>query len=152
MTEDPTRIAPQDMLCFDVYAANLAFGRVYKPLLDPFGLTYPQYLVLLILWAEDGKIVGQIGAELGLESSTLTPLLKRLEVAGFVKRCRDTQDERRVRVNLTDTGRRLRDKTSAVPACVTQATGLDMTEMRDLQAKMRRLRRALQQSAQDTAP
>ena len=94
-----------DYLCFSTYSANLAFNRVYKPLLDALGLTYPQYLALVLLWAEDDQTVGQLGDKLFLESNTLTPLLKRLEALGHVARSRDPKDERVVRIRLTDKGR-----------------------------------------------
>lgn len=137
----------EDMLCFDVYAANLAFGRLYKPLLDPLGLTYPQYLVLMTLWAEDGQSVGQIGGALGLDSSTLTPLIKRLEAMGLVTRRRDPEDERRVLVTLTETGQTLRQRAADIPACVGRATGLTPEQIARLRQSLRDLRRALQKAA-----
>ena len=91
-----------EFLCFAVYSASHAFNRVYKPLLDELGLTYPQYLVMVLLWEQDDQTVGSLGEKLFLESSTLTPLLKRLEALGYVKRTRDPVDERQVRVRLTD--------------------------------------------------
>src|ERR1700751_3159022 len=90
-----------EFLCFEVYSANHAFNRVYQPLLDKLRLTYPQYLVMVLLWERDGQTVGELGARLSLESNTLTPLLKRLEALGHVKRSRDPADERQVRVQLT---------------------------------------------------
>ncbi|MDP5308238.1 MarR family transcriptional regulator [Paracoccus sp. 2205BS29-5] len=131
------------MLCFDVYSLNLAFGRAYKPLLEPLGLTYPQYLVLLTLWAEDRQSVGRIGAALGLDSSTLTPLLKRLEAAGVLRRHRDDQDERRVLVSLTEAGRVLQQRAEAVPATMAEATGMTLAEMRQMHQALTRLRQAL---------
>lgn len=133
------------LLCFDVYAANLAFGRIYKPLLEPLGLTYPQYLVLLTLWSQDGQSIGQIGSGLGLDSSTLTPLVKRLEAAGLVTRKRDTRDERRVIVSLTPAGQDLNDRSDHVVHCVTEATGLTPAERDQLQAILRKLRAILQE-------
>lgn len=140
MTTPPTL---SSMLCFDIYSANLAFGRLYKPLLDPLGLTYPQYLALVLLWERDGQSVGEIGGRLGLESSTLTPLLKRLEAAGLVRRSRDAVDERRVRIFLTDPGRDLQKKAGHVAACVARATGLTAAEATGLQDALSRLRSAL---------
>jgi len=93
-----------DFLCFAIYSANLAVNRVYKPLLDQLGLTYPQYLVLVVLYEEDDQTVGRLGDKLFLDSSTLTPLLKRMESVGYVTRQRDPQDERQVRVRLTQQG------------------------------------------------
>lgn len=140
------------MLCFDVYAVNLAFGRVYKPLLDPLGLTYPQYLVLVSLWDRDDQSVGQIGAALGLDSSTLTPLLKRLEASGLVRRARDPADERRVRISLTDQGRALQGRAASVPAGMARAIDLTRAELRALQAGLSRLRRALLDAAESGDP
>lgn len=131
------------MLCFDVYAVNLAFGRIYKPLLDPLGLTYPQYLVLMTLWGQDGLSVGQLGAELGLDSSTLTPLLKRIESGGFVTRARDPEDERRVVVSLTDQGKELESKSGDIRNCVIDGTGLGMDELLQLKAMIGKLRKAM---------
>lgn len=136
------------MLCFDVYATNLAFNRVYKPFLDPLGITYPQYLVLIVLWQQDGQSVGQIGRALGLESSTLTPLLKRLEAAGLVLRQRDTEDERRVCIDLTPHAQFMRDQAQAVPACVAQRVGLTPAETSTLQDLLIRLRASLVQTTQ----
>src|SRR5262245_8935804 len=99
-----------EFLCFAVYSASHALNRVYKPLLDALGLTYPQYLTMVVLWREDGLTVGSLSDRLFLESSTLTPLLKRLEAMGAVRRSRDPRDERQVRVHLTDEGRALREK------------------------------------------
>ncbi|MDQ0512032.1 MarR family winged helix-turn-helix transcriptional regulator [Ancylobacter amanitiformis] len=103
-------------LCFAVYSANHAFNRVYKPLLDRLGLTYPQYLAMVTLWTQDGVTVGQIGERLMLETNTLTPLLKRMEAAGLVRRVRDAVDERQVRIHLTDKGRALRGEAEGIPA------------------------------------
>src|SRR5437660_5158483 len=102
-----------NQICFAVYSTAHAFNRVYKPLLDRLGLTYPQYLVMLVLWERDGVAVKDIGERLFLDSGTLTPLLKRLEVAGFVKRTRSTQDERQVMSALTSQGQALQEKARA---------------------------------------
>src|ERR1700754_1774854 len=99
---DPQRLDNQ--ICFAVYSAAHAFNRIYKPLLDRLGLTYPQYLVMLVLWERDGVAVKEIGERLYLDSGTLTPLLKRLEAAGFVKRSRSSEDERQVLIALTAQG------------------------------------------------
>lgn len=132
-------VALEQMLCFDLYSANHAFGRLYKPLLDPIGLTYPQYLVMVALWAENGLSVGEIGRKLGLESNTLTPLLKRLEASGLLTRSRDGLDERRVIVRLTREGTELSARARHVPGCVADASGLTAEEMRSLQETLRRL-------------
>lgn len=132
-----------DMLCFDVYAVNLAFGRIYKPLLDPLGLTYSQYLVLMSLWTQDDQTVGQIGGGLGLDSSTLTPLIKRIEAAGLVVRNRDPLDERRVIVSLTDQGRVLQAHSSHIRSCVVSGLGMSLEELQQLQAMIRKLRKSI---------
>lgn len=116
-------------LCFAVYSAGLAFNRLYKPILDPLGLTYPQYLVMMALWEKDGQGVGELGDLLFLESNTLTPLIKRLEAAGLVKRARDTEDERQVRVSLTANGRDLLKQASCVPMQVLEASGMSIEQV-----------------------
>lgn len=133
----------ENFLCFSVYATGHAFNRVYKPLLDRLGLTYPQFLVMVALWQEDGRTVGALGAALGLESSTLTPLIKRLEAAGLVIRRRAREDERVVRVVLSEAGRALRADVGDIPECVIAATGLSLAELVDLKAKLDRLRAGL---------
>lgn len=111
-----------NFLCFAVYSANLAFGRAYKPILDKLGLTYTQYVTLVALGEEDDQTVGTLGEKLFLESNTLTPILKKLESLGFIRRKRDPADERQVRVSLTPAGRRLLEKEPG--ASVVEATGL----------------------------
>src|SRR3954467_10719297 len=109
----PQKITPDqallldNQLCFALYSTSLAMTKLYKPLLEELGLTYPQYLVMLVLWEEDGPMVSGLGERLFLDSGTLPPLLKRLETAGLVARVRDTQDERRVHITLTAAGRKL---------------------------------------------
>ena len=107
-----------NQICFAVYSAAHAFNRVYKPLLDRLGLTYPQYLVMLSLWERDGVPVKDIGERLFLDSGTLTPLLKRLEAAGLVKRTRSTEDERQVLIALTPQGQALKEKARTVPQSI----------------------------------
>ena len=97
-----------DFLCFAVYSTNLAFGKAYKPMLERLGLTYTQYITLVVLWEQDNQTVGSLGEKLFLESNTLTPILKKLEAMGYLKRQRDPEDERQVRISLTDAGRQLR--------------------------------------------
>jgi DNA-binding MarR family transcriptional regulator len=129
-----------EFLCFAVYSTNLAFNRVYKPLLDELGLTYPQYIALVALYEEADQTVGRLGEKLFLDSSTLTPLLKRLEAMGVVTRQRDPQDERQVRINLTPQGRALRERGRAVRISMQRATGLAPEEQRHLREEMVRLR------------
>ncbi len=136
-----------DLLCFAVYSAGHAFNRVYKPLLDRLGLTYPQYLVMVALWDEDNQRVSSIGERLFLESSTLTPLLKRLEAAGLVTRSRDAADERVVRVRLTEAGRGLRTAASEIPACILAASGLTAPDLLRLKDEIARLRETLERTA-----
>jgi len=134
-------------LCFATYAAAHAFNRYYKPLLDPFGLTYPQYLVLLVLWERENVTVKEIGQRLHLDSGTLTPLLKRLEAAGLVRRTRDAQDERQVRIDLTQKGRGLKAPVAAVWRDVVCATGLTMDELDTLKEQLNTLRESLTTAA-----
>ncbi|RUT24131.1 MarR family transcriptional regulator [Asaia sp. W19] len=143
MPEDLSAPDLSNFVCFSLYAASHAFNRLYQPLLEPLGLTYPQYLVMTVLWGSDGKLVGEIGSKLLLVSSTLTPLLKRLEGAGLVERARDQKDERQVRVRLTEAGRALRVQAETIPACVLAATGLSITELRDLRNRIDQLREAV---------
>ncbi len=133
-----------EFLCFAVYSANHAFNRVYKPLLDELGLTYPQYLAMVLLWEQNDQTVGSLGEKLFLESSTLTPVLKRLEALGHVKRTRDPVDERQVRVRLTERGRALRQKARDVPGCILDASGLELDELLRLQGEIVALRSALE--------
>lgn len=134
-------------LCFSLYSANHAMHRVYKPLLQKLGLTYPQYLAMVALWEQDGQLVGEIGARLHLESNTLTPLLKRLESLGFVTRVRDDKDERQVRIRLTGSGKELKRETRDFASCILAASGISLDELRDLQARIAALRDNLLQAA-----
>ena len=128
------------MLCFAVYTAGHAFNRVYKPLLDGLGLTYPQYLVMTALWDRDGQTVGGLCDKLLLESSTLTPLLKRLEAAGRVRRERNRVDERQVSIWLTQDGAALRSRAADIPSCILQASGRSIDAIRSLAAELTALR------------
>ena len=132
-----------NQLCFALYSASLAMTKLYKPLLDELGLTYPQYLVMLVLWEGDGLMVSELGQRLHLDSGTLTPLLKRLEAAGLVSRMRDVADERRVRIHLTAAGRRLRARAGKVPACVLAASQCSLPELKQLVTQVRKLRERL---------
>jgi DNA-binding MarR family transcriptional regulator len=138
-----------NQLCFAIYSAGHAFNRVYKPLLDRLGLTYPQYLVMLVLWEHDGLSVKEIGERLFLDSGTLTPLLKRLEAAHLVKRTRSTADERQVLVALTARGAGLRDKAkSVIPPAILAATGCSVAELGALQSSLVTLREQLDVAAE----
>lgn len=142
MAQD-TAVRIEDMLCFAVYSASHAFNRVYKPLLEKLGLTYPQYLTMLALWERDDRSVGALGRALMLESNTLTPLLKRLESMGYVRRNRDPRDERVVRIRLTEAGRALQSAAGDIPRCILEASGLTLPELMQLQGQMTALRDAL---------
>ena len=128
-----------DQLCFALYRASHALTRAYAPLLEPLGLTYPQYLVLLVLWEGDGLSVKDIGERLRLDSGTLTPLLKRLEQQGLVVRRRGEDDERVVRVHLTPAGRGLRARARKVPTEVACAAGYELSSERSMR-ELARLR------------
>ena len=129
-----------NQLCFALYAASLAMPQLYKPRLDELGLTYPQYLVLLVLWERDGLPIKQLGDRLALDSGTLTPLLKRLETAGLISRLRDVQDERRVHIHLTAAGRKLKARAAKVPACLLAASQCSVPELIQLTRQVRELR------------
>ena len=133
-------------LCFALYASSLAMTKLYKPLLEPLGLTYPQYLVMLVLWEGDGITVSQLGQRLALDSGTLTPLLKRLEASGLLQRLRDSADERRVLLQLSREGRALKRKALAVPAAIACAAGCELDELASLTARLKALREQLQAS------
>lgn len=127
-------------LCFALYSASLAMTKLYKPLLEELGLTYPQYLAMLVLWETDGVTVSELGERLYLDSGTLTPLLKRLEVAELVTRLRDVEDERRVLIRLTAAGRKLKTRAARLPGCVLQATQCDVSEVMALTQQVQALR------------
>ena len=136
-----------NQLCFAVYAAGHAFGRAYRALLTQHELTYPQYLVLLVLWETDGLSVREIGDRLYLDSGTLTPLLKRLEASGRVRRARDRADERQISISLTPQGRALRDTLACVPDEAGGLTGLDAAGRRRLLDDLVALRNGLREGA-----
>lgn len=132
-----------DHLCFSVYALSHAFNRLYKDLLKDIGLTYPQYLVMLVLWEEDQQTVGEIGKRLSLQSNTLTPIMKRLEGMGFLTRMRRRDDERQVAVHLTESGRTLKNLAKEIPACVLAASELSQEEVDQMIEGLDRLRMSL---------
>jgi DNA-binding MarR family transcriptional regulator len=137
-------------LCFPLYATSRALTRAYAPLLDPAGLTYPQYLTMLALWAApEGSTVGELGRRLHLDSGTLTPLLKRLETAGLVERHRDPGDERRVIVTVTPYGDRLQEQVAHVPEAVAAQLGLSLEEGITLHTLLHRVLRTLDDGAMD---
>jgi len=136
----PAALRLDQQLCFALYSASLAMTKLYKPLLEPLGLTYPQYLVMLVLWEQDERMVNELGERLYLDSGTLTPLLKRMEAAGWLQRRRDAADERRVRVTLTAAGRALRGQASGIPACLLQHSQCTLDELQSLTAQVQQLR------------
>ena len=136
-------LALDKQLCFALYSASLAMTKVYKPLLAPLGLTYPQYLVMLALWEDDAQSVSALGDKLALDSGTLTPLLKRLEAQGQISRERDAEDERRVIVRLTDAGRKLKITARSVPPAVGRASGCELGEIVELTRQLTSVRDAL---------
>lgn len=137
-------------LCFALYASSLAMTKLYKPLLTPLGLTYPQYLVMLVLWQDGTSSVSALGVRLSLDSGTLTPLLKRLELAGRVTRQRDPLDERRVLVALTAHGQALKARALALPTTLACATACDLAELQSLTQRLHGLLRQLQRASLTT--
>jgi DNA-binding MarR family transcriptional regulator len=130
----------EDQFCFSLYAANMAVGRTYKPMLDALGITYPQYLVLHALWEEDARTVGTIAQRLTLESSTVTPLVKRLEAAGLVERSRNPLDERQVQVRLTERGRDMRDRCACLGEELIAKSGMTLEEIAVLKSQVETFR------------
>ncbi len=135
-----------NQLCFALHSTSLLMTKVYKPLLQALGLTYPQYLAMMVLWEEDGLTVGEISSRLLTDPGSLTPLLKRLEAEGLLSRTRSREDERVVVVELTDAGRALQDKAMGIPQCILGASGLELDQLRNLQSDLVALRANLQAS------
>ena len=133
-------LALDNQLCFALYSASLAMTKTYKPLLDKIGLTYPQYLVMLVLWQEEDLLVKSIGEKLFLDSGTLTPLLKRLEASGLILRTRDLQDERQVRITLTREGRALKRRAQDIPSQVLCASGQPVDALVSLRSQLALIR------------
>lgn len=144
--KDPKGPKLADFLCFAIYSANLAYGKAYKPILEELGLTYTQYIAIVALWEEDNQTVSSLGEKLFLESNTLTPILKKLEGMGYLRRQRDPADERQVRVSLTDAGRRLREK--GLNMNLVKASGLTAEEFPKMQKAVVTLRNNLIKAAQ----
>ncbi len=139
----PDPLPLDDQLCFAMYSANIAINRVYRPVLDQLGITYPQYLVMSALWQRDGQTVGAIADRLSLESSTITPLVKRLEAAGFVRRERNPDDERQVIVTLSPRGRSLHRESKCLSETLLERSGLPPADLARLNAEIGALRDAL---------
>lgn len=141
-------------VCFALYSASRATTQLYRPILESLGLTYPQYLVMLVLWEEQPRTVKDLGAALALDSGTLSPLLKRLEAAGLVRRSRRADDERSVEIHLTDEGAALRERATSVPRKVAAATGFSVGELEALRDQLTTLARTVgeHQLAADELP
>ena len=140
-----------NQLCFALYSASLTMTKVYKPMLRELGLTYPQYLVLLVLWERDDVMVSELGARLFLDSGTLTPLLKRMEGMGLLERRRSSEDERQVLVTLTAAGRELRRKALPVPEKLLEASQCALPEIGSLTRRLHKLRGALAENVEEAA-
>ncbi|MCX4762552.1 MarR family transcriptional regulator [Streptomyces sp. NBC_01275] len=139
-------------ICFSLHAASRAFNGVYRVILKDLGLTYPQYLVMLVLWEEGDLPVKRLGEHLRLDSGTLSPLLKRLEAAGLVRRERSARDERSVEIRLTEEGVALREKALKVPRRIVSATGFDLAEIGELRERLDQLTSALDAAAVEEEP
>lgn len=149
MANDP--VLPLDnQLCFSIYSASIAIQRVYKPMLDELGVTYTQYLVLSALWERDRLTIGGIAERLALESSTITPAVKRLEAAGFVARQRSAMDERQVQVHLSNKGADLHPKTACLTAALLRHSGFTVPEIVELNQKVQLLRDGMRHAAAAT--
>ena len=135
----PDHLLLDAQFCFSLYAASRAVTGVYRPLLEPLGLTYPQYLAMLVLWEKDGLTVRELGQRLHLDSGTLTPLLKRLQAAGLVDRRRRVEDEREVEIRLTDAGLALREQASEIPACMAQRLHMSLGHMQKLRDELKQV-------------
>ncbi|WPH22594.1 MarR family winged helix-turn-helix transcriptional regulator [Variovorax paradoxus] len=140
-------LALDEQLCFTLYSTMLSLNKVYRGLLRDLDLTYLQYLVMLVLWEQDGVNVSEICTRLALETTTLTPLLKRLEARGLIQRVRSASDERQVIVSLTAEGRALRSRAKALPSCVAQAMELPPKEIAKLRSQLLTLRANLDKNA-----
>ncbi len=148
MNDLSSQLTLDNQLCFAVYSAAHAFNRIYKPLLDRLGLTYPQYLVLLALWEKNAQPVKEIGKRLGLDSGTLSPLLKRMEKAGFVERTRDSSDERQVVISLTMKGKSLHGEVlTTVSPTIVKSVGCGAHDAYELKERLNQLRDSLENSA-----
>jgi MarR family transcriptional regulator, organic hydroperoxide resistance regulator len=146
-TDLPMRL--EEQLCFALYAASRRMTATYRPLLEALDLTYPQYLVMLVLWEQDGLTVRELGQRLQLDSGTLTPLLKRLQAAELVTRQRRQEDEREVDIRLTAAGLALREKASGIPECLAQCMQLPFEQMQTLRDELKRLTRQIQLSQRE---
>lgn len=140
MDQDCQNLKLENQLCFLIYSTNLALNQLYRKLLTPLGITYPQYLVMLVLWEKDEITVSEIGNKLFLESSTLTPILKKLEAIQLVNRTRSKEDERQVIITLSEKGKELKEQAVNIPAHILEASSCDMTTLLGLKDQLKQLR------------
>ena len=140
MDQDCQNLKLENQLCFLIYSTNLALNQLYRKLLTPLGITYPQYLVMLVLWEKDEITVSEIGNKLFLESSTLTPILKKLEAIQLVNRTRSKEDERQVIITLSEKGKELKQQAVNIPAHILEASSCDMTTLLSLKVQLTQLR------------
>ncbi|MEQ1064291.1 MarR family transcriptional regulator [Acinetobacter sp. XH1741] len=140
MDQDCQNLKLENQLCFLIYSTNLALNQLYRKLLTPLGITYPQYLVMLVLWEKDEVTVSEIGSKLFLESSTLTPILKKLEAMHLVNRTRSKEDERQVIITLSEKGKNLKEQAVNIPAHILEASSCDMTTLLGLKDQLTQLR------------
>jgi DNA-binding MarR family transcriptional regulator len=151
MSDTETMPRLDSQVCFAVYSTLHAINKAYAPLLEKVDLTYPQYLVMLVLWETDDVTVKMLGERLHLDSGTLTPLLKRLEAIGRIRRARDPKDERQVRISLTDDGKELRRRAKEIPASIARAMGRSGDDLKALRKDLRRVRTALLEKREKAA-
>lgn len=140
------QLALDNQFCFALYSTNLALHKLYRQLLAPMNLTYPQYLVMLVLWEKDDITVSEIGERLFLDSATLTPLLKRLESAGMIRRQRSRQDERQVVITLSESGRELQQQAASIPQAIGCAMACDNATLLDIKQQLEELRQKFQRA------
>lgn len=140
MDQDCQNLKLENQLCFLIYSTNLTLNQLYRKLLTPLGITYPQYLVMLVLWEKDEITVSEIGNKLFLESSTLTPILKKLEAIQLVNRTRSKEDERQVIITLSEKGKELKQQAVNIPAHILEASSCDMTTLLSLKDQLTQLR------------
>jgi MarR family transcriptional regulator, organic hydroperoxide resistance regulator len=140
MPQDPKQLLLDKQLCFSLYSASLAVTQGYKPLLEPLGLTYPQYLVMLVLWETDGLGLKEVADRLGQKPGALTPVIKRMELDGFLTRVRSLEDERYIQISLTEKGKSLQQGAREVNECIFQCSGMSREEIVELRDKLNRLK------------
>ena len=142
-TRSDNPLSLDNQLCFALYSTSLAMTQMYKELLQPVGLTYPQYTIMLILWEQDGVALKHIAERLGQKSGSLTPVIKRMESDGLIQRVRGKEDDRTLSIELTGKGRKLRQKCLKINQCIVEACDLPLTNLADLRDNLKRLRQNL---------